>query len=56
MHHFNTQILPPLDSYTNEQVMHVRMIDQSAFPKAAFWGISDIHECLDCLLIGSAGC
>ena len=22
-HHFNTQILPPLDSYINEQPMHV---------------------------------
>ena len=24
---------------------------RSAFPEAAFWGVSDIHECPDCLLL-----
>ena len=30
VHHFNTQILPPLDSYINEQSMHVCMIANSS--------------------------
>ena len=47
------QILPPLDSNIIEQAMHVCIslptVHQSAFPKAGFWGMSDIHKCSDCL-------
>ena len=58
-HHFNAQILPSLDSYTNVLAMHVCMIANSSsvcFSQGCFLGHVRRPPVLGWPLIGSAGC
>ena len=59
MHHFSAQILPPFDSYTNEQAMHVCMIANSlsvCFFQGCFLGHVKHPQILGLSLIGSTVC
>ena len=58
-HHSKAQILPPLNSYTNEEAMHVCMIANSSsvcFSRGCFLGLVRHPQVLGLSLIGSAGC
>ena len=57
-YHFNSLILPPVDSYTNVQAMHVCMIANSSsvcFSQGCFLGCVS-PQVLRLSLIGSAAC
>ena len=59
MHHFNAQISPPLDSYTNVQAMHVCMIaniSSVCFSQGCFLERIRRPRVLRLPLVGSAGC